>query len=91
MGLLEDRVALIAGVGVDLGSEGARLVLGARSEDTIRALAREIEGMGRRCVWQRAEAELGGLDIPWSTTPSGPTEKAPWRRRTSQTGEPPWT
>jgi NAD(P)-dependent dehydrogenase (short-subunit alcohol dehydrogenase family) len=86
MGLLKDRVALIAGVGIDLGSslarvfaaEGAHLVLAARSEDTIRALATEIEGMGRKCVWQstditvpdacqslvaRAEAELGGLDI----------------------------
>ena len=86
MGLLNDRVALLAGVGIDLGSalarvfaaEGAHLVLAARSEDTIRALAGEIEGMGRKCVWQctditdavaceslvaRAEAELGGLDI----------------------------
>jgi NAD(P)-dependent dehydrogenase (short-subunit alcohol dehydrogenase family) len=73
-------------VGADLGSalarvfaaEGAHLVLAARSEDTIRSLAGEIEGMGRRCIWQstditdadacaalvaRAEAELGGLDI----------------------------
>ena len=86
MGLLKNRVALLAGVGPDLGSalarvfaaEGANLVLGARSEGTIRSLAGEIEGMGRKCVWQstdvtdstaceslvaRAEAELGGLDI----------------------------
>jgi NAD(P)-dependent dehydrogenase (short-subunit alcohol dehydrogenase family) len=86
MGLLKDRVALIAGVGIDLGTaiarvfaeEGADLVLAARSEDTIRALADEIEGMGRKCVWQRAditdveackslvaraESEFGGLDI----------------------------
>jgi NAD(P)-dependent dehydrogenase (short-subunit alcohol dehydrogenase family) len=86
MGLLDDRVALLAGVGPDLGAalarvfaaEGAHLVLGARSEDTIRSLAGEIEGMGRKCVWQRtditdaaacaslvarAESELGGLDI----------------------------
>jgi NAD(P)-dependent dehydrogenase (short-subunit alcohol dehydrogenase family) len=86
MGLLNERVALIAGVGVDLGSalarvyaaEGADLVLAARSEATIRSLASEIEGMGRRCLWQstditdadacksliaRTEAELGGLDI----------------------------
>ena len=86
MGLLDDKVALIAGVGVDLGSalarafaaEGAQLVLAARSEDTIRALASEIEGMGRRCITQstditdgdacksliaRAGSELGGLDI----------------------------
>ena len=86
MGLLNHRIALIAGVGKDLGSalarvfaaEGADLVLGARSEDTIRELASEIEGMGRKCLWQstditdaeacralvqRAESELGGLDI----------------------------
>ena len=60
MGLLSNRVALLAGVGVDLGTalarvfaaEGANLVLAARSEDTIRTLAGEIEGMGRKCVWQ---------------------------------------
>jgi NAD(P)-dependent dehydrogenase (short-subunit alcohol dehydrogenase family) len=86
MGLLQDRVAVLAGVGPDLGSglarvfaaEGAHLVLGARSEDTIRSLAGEVEGMGRKCVWQstditdaaacealvaRAQAELGGVDI----------------------------
>ena len=86
MGLLEGRVALLAGVGVDLGSalartfasEGAHLVLAARSEDTIRSLAREIESTGRKAIWQstditdreacktlvaRTEAELGGLDI----------------------------
>ena len=86
MGLLDGRVALLAGVGVDLGSalarafasEGAHLVLAARSEDTIRALAGEIEGMGRKCIWQRTDitdaeackslvartgSELGGLDI----------------------------
>jgi NAD(P)-dependent dehydrogenase (short-subunit alcohol dehydrogenase family) len=86
MGLLQGRVAVLAGVGVDLGTalarvfaaEGADLVLAARSEDTIRALASEVEGMGRRCIWQctditdtdacqslvaRTESELGGLDI----------------------------
>jgi NAD(P)-dependent dehydrogenase (short-subunit alcohol dehydrogenase family) len=86
MGLLQDRVAVLAGVGVDLGTalarvfaaEGADLVLAARSEETIRALADEIEGTGRRCLWQRTditdpeacrslvartESELGGLDI----------------------------
>ena len=86
MGLLDGKVALLAGVGVDLGSalarafaaEGAQLVLAARSEETIRALADEIEGMGRKCLWQcsditdanackslvaRCESELGGLDV----------------------------
>jgi len=86
MGLLDGRVALIAGVGVDLGSalarsfaaEGADLVLAARSEGTIRALASEIEETGSQCIWQRTDitnpeactaltsrtlAELGGLDI----------------------------
>ncbi|MAG34257.1 MAG: short-chain dehydrogenase [Deltaproteobacteria bacterium] len=86
MGLLNDRVAVLAGVGVDLGTalarvfaaEGADLVLAARSEDIIRTLAGEIEGMGRKCIWQctditdaaacrslvaRAEEELGGIDI----------------------------
>ena len=86
MGLLKDRVAVLAGVGVDLGSalarvfaaEGAHLVLAARSEETIRSLAGEIEGMGRKCIWQstditdagacsslvsRVESELGHLDI----------------------------
>ena len=53
------KVALLAGVGADLGTalarsfaaEGAHLVLAARSEDTIRALASEVEGMGRKCIW----------------------------------------
>jgi NAD(P)-dependent dehydrogenase (short-subunit alcohol dehydrogenase family) len=86
MGLLKDRVAVLAGVGIDLGSalarvfaaEGANVVLAARSEDTIRPLASEIEGMGRKCIWQstditdaeackalvaRTESELGALDI----------------------------
>jgi NAD(P)-dependent dehydrogenase (short-subunit alcohol dehydrogenase family) len=86
MGLLKDRVAVLAGVGIDLGSalarvfaaEDAHVVLAARSEDTIRALSGEIEGMGRKCIWQstditsaeacraliaRTESELGGVDI----------------------------
>jgi NAD(P)-dependent dehydrogenase (short-subunit alcohol dehydrogenase family) len=86
MGLLDRRVAVIAGVGADLGAalarvyaaEGADLVLAARSEDTIRELAQEIEASGGRCVWQstditdpeacrslvkRAESDLGGVDI----------------------------
>ncbi|MCP4906176.1 MAG: SDR family oxidoreductase [bacterium] len=60
MGLLKDRVAVLAGVGVDLGTalarvfaaEGAQLVLAARSEDTIRDLASEIVDMGQKCIWQ---------------------------------------
>ena len=98
MGLLQGRVAVLAGVGVDLGTalarvfaaEGADLVLAARSEDTIRALASEVEGMGRRCIWQctditdaeacqslvtRTESELGGAGYPGQQR-----RMAPWRR-----------
>jgi NAD(P)-dependent dehydrogenase (short-subunit alcohol dehydrogenase family) len=86
MGLLDGRLVLIAGVGADLGAalarvfaaEGASLLLAARSEPTIRELARELEASGRRCLWQccditdgeecrklvaRSEGDLGGLDV----------------------------
>lgn len=86
MGLLDGRVALIAGVGPDLGtalakcfaSQGAQLLLAARSEQTIRGLAEQLRAAGRKALWQcaditdpascaalvaRAQAELGGLDI----------------------------
>ena len=114
MGLLNDRVALLAGVGVDLGTalarvfaaEGADLVLAARSENTIRALASEIEGMGRKCVWQCTDITDADAcnslvarepNPSWagstssSTTLSGPTAMGRWRTRTSKTGERPWT
>jgi NAD(P)-dependent dehydrogenase (short-subunit alcohol dehydrogenase family) len=64
MGLLEGKVALIAGVGPGLGrstalrfaAEGAAVVLGARSAHTLDAVAAEITAAGGRC--HRARADL---------------------------------
>jgi NAD(P)-dependent dehydrogenase (short-subunit alcohol dehydrogenase family) len=56
--LLEDKVAVISGVGPGLGREiarafareGADVALGARTESFLAEVAAEIEGMGRRAV-----------------------------------------
>ncbi|GLY71284.1 SDR family oxidoreductase [Amycolatopsis taiwanensis] len=57
-GLLENKVALVCGVGPDLGRSlalrsahaGADVVLAARDENRLRAVAEEIEGTGRKSL-----------------------------------------
>jgi len=56
--LLEGRVVLVAGVGPDLGralalrsaEAGADVVLAARTESRLRAVAAEVEGLGRKAL-----------------------------------------
>ncbi len=58
MGMLENKVVLISGVGPALGTtlarrcaqEGADLVLAARTVERLEGVAAEIEGIGRRAV-----------------------------------------
>jgi NAD(P)-dependent dehydrogenase (short-subunit alcohol dehydrogenase family) len=83
--LLEGKVALVSGVGPGLGRdialalarEGADLVLGARTDDRVQAIAAEVGELGRRAVAVHldvtdrascdaavaATAELGPLDV----------------------------
>ena len=85
-GLLTDRVAVVAGIGPGMGRdialalarEGADVALGARTEDRLVEVAKEVEALGRRAVSRvtdvtdeaqcraladAAAAELGRLDI----------------------------
>jgi NAD(P)-dependent dehydrogenase (short-subunit alcohol dehydrogenase family) len=65
--LLKDRVALVSGIGPGLGKEialalareGADLVLGARTEENLRAVASEVEALGRRAVWRPTDVTDG--------------------------------
>lgn len=61
--LLEDRVAIVSGVGPGLGRDlavrfathGAHVVLGARTEATLAAVAEEVEALGRKAVHRRTD------------------------------------
>lgn len=58
MGVVQDKVAIVSGVGPGMGrdiaialaKEGAHLVLAARSMEKLRAVAIEIEALGRRVL-----------------------------------------
>ncbi len=58
-GLLEGRVAVVTGIGPGIGraaairlaEEGADIALGARTEETLQTVAKEVEATGRRAVW----------------------------------------
>jgi NAD(P)-dependent dehydrogenase (short-subunit alcohol dehydrogenase family) len=57
-GLLEGRVAIVSGIGPGMGRDisltlaraGADVVLAARRDETMRAVAEEVEALGRRAV-----------------------------------------
>lgn len=59
MTLLQDRVAVVSGIGPGMGRdislafarEGANLVLGARTEKRLAEVAAEVEALGRKVVW----------------------------------------
>ena len=61
--LLEDRVAIVSGVGPGMGRdialacarEGAHVALGARNEQRLAEVAAEVEALGRKAVWQRCD------------------------------------
>ncbi|MGH9261327.1 MAG: SDR family NAD(P)-dependent oxidoreductase, partial [Acidimicrobiales bacterium] len=58
VGLLEGKVALVSGAGPGLGRdvalafgrEGATVVVAARTEDKVQALAAEVEGHGAKAL-----------------------------------------
>jgi NAD(P)-dependent dehydrogenase (short-subunit alcohol dehydrogenase family) len=66
--LLEGRAAVVSGVGPGLGRavalalarEGADVALVARSERNLAPVAREIEALGRRVVWQPTDVSRDG-------------------------------
>lgn len=63
MTVLQDKVVLVSGAGVGLGREiaaaavrdGARVVLGARKEDNLRAIAEEVDPGGERVAYQSTD------------------------------------
>jgi NAD(P)-dependent dehydrogenase (short-subunit alcohol dehydrogenase family) len=63
MTLLEDRVAIVSGVGpgighdtaVALAREGANVVLGARTEERLRQAAGDVEALGRKALWSATD------------------------------------
>jgi NAD(P)-dependent dehydrogenase (short-subunit alcohol dehydrogenase family) len=67
VGLLEGKVALVSGAGPGLGRdialafgrEGATVVVGARTEDRVRALAGEVEGLGAKALAVRLDITDG--------------------------------
>jgi NAD(P)-dependent dehydrogenase (short-subunit alcohol dehydrogenase family) len=68
LGLLEGKVALVSGAGPGLGRdvalafgrEGATVVVGARTEDRVRALAAEVEGQGAKGLGLRLDITDAG-------------------------------
>jgi NAD(P)-dependent dehydrogenase (short-subunit alcohol dehydrogenase family) len=63
MGSLDDRTVVISGVGGGLGREtalvaareGARVVLGARTERSLAAVAADVEAAGGAAAWRRTD------------------------------------
>ena len=61
--LLKDKACIVSGVGPGLGSEialafareGADVAIGARTEERLQAVQREIESRGRRAVYARTD------------------------------------
>ncbi|MGH0034463.1 MAG: SDR family oxidoreductase [Myxococcota bacterium] len=61
--ILEDKVVVVSGVGPGLGREiaatalrdGARVVIGARTESKLEALAGELDASGQRVAWCAAD------------------------------------
>jgi NAD(P)-dependent dehydrogenase (short-subunit alcohol dehydrogenase family) len=58
-GLLDGKVAVITGIGPGIGrstalafaGHGADIALGARTEESLKEVANEVEALGRRAVW----------------------------------------
>lgn len=61
--LLKDKTVVVSGVGPGLGKEialaalrdGARVVLGARTEDKLKRLAAELDATGQRVAYRRTD------------------------------------